>query len=111
MAGAWLTPWCWPWGLEHEDRSFVSTGWALRDTNSEYPLLPIVLHDNALTNSATTLVEIPGNVYGELDGVFHVSGFNNAVENTLVIGGTTYVVIQDVARTGHTDYVAIRMDD
>ena len=49
-------------------------------------------------------------MFGELDGVFHITGFNNAVENTFVIDGLTHVVLQDVWRTGFNDYYAIRMD-
>lgn len=71
---------------------------ATRDTNNSYPLMPVVLNDNS------------GNIYGELDGIFFVSGFNNAVENTLSISGVTYVVIQDVSRTGFSDYYAMRLD-
>ena len=68
----------------------------IRDNTGIYHLLPIELYD------AT-------NVYGVLDGIYHISGFNNAVENTLVISGDTYVVIQDVWRTGHSDYYAMRL--
>ena len=50
------------------------------------------------------------NLYGQLDGIYHISGFNSAVENTLTIGGITYVGMQSVARTGHTDYYAMRLD-
>jgi hypothetical protein len=42
--------------------------------------------------------------------VYYVSGFNNAVENTLTISGTPYVVIQDVYRTGFNAYYALRLD-
>jgi len=51
----------------------------------------------------------PTNVFGELDGVFQISGFDNAVENTIVVGGVTYVVLRDVTRTGLTDYVALKL--
>jgi hypothetical protein len=59
--------------------------------------MPIVLHNNSST------------IYGELDGIYYISGFQQGVENTLVIGGVTYVVMQDVYRTGFGDYFAIRM--
>lgn len=68
-----------------------------RDTGGEYPITPVEIYDG-------------NNIYGQLDGVFHVSGFNNAVENTVVIGGVTYVVMQSVARTSHRDYYALRLD-
>ncbi len=36
-----------------------------------------------------------GNVWGELDGIRYVSGFNNTSENTTVIDGVTHVVLGD----------------
>lgn len=110
VAGIWIQPWCWPWGLgciagisgSGNDRT-------LRDTDGRYPLMPVVLHDNA-AQAGTQFPTVQGNVYGELDGVYFISGFNNAVENTLVIDAINYVVIQDAGRTGFTDYFAMRLD-
>lgn len=68
----------------------------LRDTNGKYQLMPIELYG-------------AGGLYGSLDGLFHISGFNNAVGNTVEIAGVTYVVIQNVWRTGFNDYYAMRM--
>lgn len=90
----WVQVYCYPWG-----NAALTTTTQLRDTGSVYQLLPIELHDNT------------ANLWGALDGVFYISGFNNAVENTLVVDGKTYVVIQDVSRTGFTDYYAMRMDN
>lgn len=91
--GSWKQIDTWPW-----NNNFLANTSQLRDTNGTYPLLPVLLNDSA------------PNLYGELDGVHYISGFNNAVENTLVIGGVNYVVLQDVARTGFTDYIALRLD-
>ena len=96
---AWLQAYTTPWGnprLTGSGSSLVSTN--MRDTNGNYHLLPIQLHNNS------------NQLYGVFDGVSYISGFNNAVENTLVIGGKTYVVIQDSFRTGHSDYIAMRLD-
>ena len=97
--GAWRTPHCYPWG-----NSFI-TGTAsgrnnlrLRDTGGIYHLMAIELHDDS------------ANMWGALDGIFYISGFNNAVENTLTIEGVNYTVVQDVSRTGHNDYYAMRLD-
>lgn len=92
--GSWLKAYCHPW-ITTSYQSIISQ---MRDTNGNYGLFPIVLHDGS------------GNVYGELDGVFAISGFDNAVQNTLSIGGKTYVVIQDTYRTGFADYYAMRLD-
>lgn len=47
---------------------------------------------------------------GVLDGVFHVTGFGNAAENLVNIDGTDYLVVQNMFRTGFTDYWALRLD-
>lgn len=99
MASGWINMHCYPWGNTFiAGNSSGSTNLQLRDTETEYPLLPVELHDNA------------ANLYGQLDGIHYISGFNNAVENTLSIGGDSYVVMQSVGRTGHTDYYALRLD-
>ncbi len=92
-SGAWLQPSCSPW-VEN-----VITGETtqVRDTGGNYSLTPVVMSDS-------------NGIYGELEGIFHISGFNNAVENMLVIAGVTYIVIQDVGRNGFSDYYALRMD-
>lgn len=92
--GAWKTPEAYPW-----NNSWRCGGtYSARDTEGGYPLTPVVLNDTT------------SGVFGELDGVFHISGFSNATENTLLLDGDTYVVIQDVWRTGFIDYYALRMD-
>lgn len=87
VAGTWIAPSVWPY------QNGASTG---RDTNSNYPLSPMILTDAS-------------NNYGELEGVYQVSGFNNAVENVVQVAGVNYPVIQDVHRTGFGDYFALRM--
>lgn len=91
--GAWHQPESWPW-----NNDYLAGSTQLRDTGSNYKLLPVVLNDSG------------PNIYGELDGVYSISGFNNATENTLTIGGVDYVVLQDVARNGFTDYLALRLN-
>ena len=93
--GVWKTPEAYPWNNMYFSGS---SGYISRDVNGFYTLTPIVL------NTATE------GLLGELDGVFHISGFNNAVENTLLINGLQHVVMQDVWRTGFGDYYAIRLE-
>jgi hypothetical protein len=113
--GTWKTPATYPW-----NNSTIASTTRLRDTNVNYSLLPVQLNDG-------------GNLYGEADGVFYVSGFNNVTENMIQIGGdpvaddagwtsaqraaaivdaggVPYVVLQDVARNGFSDYLALRLD-
>ncbi len=90
----WLNAHCYPWG----NTLLTGSSTQMRDTGGVYHLLPVELHDNS------------NNLWGALDGIYYISGFDNAVENTLTIGGDDYVVIQDVHRTGFTDYYAMRLD-
>ena len=93
-SGSWVQMHTWPW-----QNSMLAGGSSqMRPTDGRYPLCPVVLNDNT------------SNVYGELDGIYFVSGFDNTVESTFTIGANTYVVIQDVARTGFFDYYAMRLD-
>lgn len=94
LQGAWAQPLAQPWAN-------TVIGGATRSpkpTGTNYPIFPVELYDTA------------SNIYGALDGVFFIGGFDNIVENTLTIGGVTYVVIQDVFRTGFRDYYALRLD-
>ncbi|WP_151790018.1 hypothetical protein [Acinetobacter junii] len=78
-----------PW-----NNNYLAGTYQLRDTNNNYPMLPVVLSD-------------ANGVYGELDGIRYISGFNNVTENTC---GPEWVVLQDVSRTGFTDYIAFKLD-
>lgn len=72
-----------------------------RPTNNVYSVMPLYIGSS-----------YPGtnrNIYGELDGIYYITGFDNVVENTLVIDGDTYVVLQDVYRTGFDDYIAMKL--
>lgn len=92
----------------------------LRPPEDNYQLLPIVLY-----------AQNPRNVWGELDGVRAVTGFNNGVENVLqqggslvdqtgmtplqavdaiiAAGGRAYVILQDGPRNGFDNYIALEM--
>lgn len=109
--GTWKQPSVWPW-----NNSKLTT---LRDTGDDYPLMPLILNDAS-------------NIYGELPGLHYVSGFNNVTETIIQVGGTpvaddaswtsaeraaaiiaaggqSHVVLQDVGRTGFSDYVALEL--
>jgi hypothetical protein len=91
--GVWKTPFVYPW-----NNPFLAANYQLRENPTDhYPLLPL------------TLVDTTPNIYGELDGIYYVSGFNNAVEHTIDVNGDTYLVMQDVWRTSHTDYYAMKL--
>lgn len=48
-------------------------------------------------------------VLGELDGVYAVSGFNNAAENTTTFSGVDHVILQNIARTEVQEYWALNL--
>lgn len=92
-AVGWIQPYGYPWGSP-----LATAGTLLRDTGGIYTPMPVELHDNT------------HNLYGFLDGIFYISGFNNVVENTFSYAGHDFVVMQDVWRTGHNSYYALRLD-
>jgi hypothetical protein len=61
-----------------------------------YPILPVILHDTV-------------NTYGELEGIGAVTGFGQAVENTITSGLALWLVVQNVNRTTQIDYFAVRL--
>lgn len=48
-------------------------------------------------------------IWGELDGVYSVSGFNNAAENTTTFNGINHIILQNVARTEVQEYWALAL--
>ncbi|MCP3688663.1 MAG: hypothetical protein GY784_09645 [Gammaproteobacteria bacterium] len=91
----WIQPEAWPWN-------------ALYITSASGPnqIRP------AVTNYPTLKVQLlnASGMYGWLDGIEMIPGFNNVVENTFTRDGDTWVVLQDVSRTGFNDYIAMRLD-
>jgi len=75
--------------------------------DGSYPLTPLILCE--FENDGGEIGR-NGNAYGELDGVFHITGFNQTSENTLVIGPDTYIVFQDVYRLAFMNFMALRLD-
>jgi len=94
VTGSYVTPHAYPWN----NTSLGGTTNNIRPGGTYYPMPRVVLNDNS------------ANVYGELDGIHYMPGFDNVVENTLVVGGVTYVVIADVWRNGFPDFYALRLD-
>ena len=86
----------WPWeNIPHFNFESVRN-----DLSSGYALYPAILHS----------AHEGANVYGELDGVFAVSGFGNFSEDTITVGGDTYLVVQSVHHTGRGDYAALKLE-
>lgn len=127
QAGSWIMPRTWPWqdSVSSPTQQFLAgpatghTSRCIAPRNGQYTPLRVLLYD-------------PGeNVFGELDGVFQISGWNNGVENVLQVGGApvdqsglsakeaveaillaggrAFVVLQDVWRTAWRDFIALEM--
>ncbi|UYZ84281.1 hypothetical protein MTZ49_01490 [Entomomonas sp. E2T0] len=97
MNGAWLMPECWPWNNSYICGTASNVNSThFRDTEGTYTLQQIELTDTTNGN------------YGVLDGVAHITGFNNVVTNTVTVGADEWIIFQDVWRTGANDYFAMR---
>lgn len=131
QSGNWVRVWAYPYSNKDSSNNTLGSGTnvlfpADSGVDEYYQLEPIIINqlDNTLERS---------NVYGELDGVFFVSGFNNGVENViqiggsgivdqtgltvleavdsiLLVGGRAFVVCQDVTRTAFNSFVALEMN-
>lgn len=73
----------WPYGTQFEQ---VGPIFGMTD---EYTLTPLTLHST----------DLGGANWGEFDGVYFISGYNNAVENIVTIGGVDYLVVQNAFRS------------
>jgi hypothetical protein len=82
----------WPYGNFGNDQA---ANWQT-NLDGTYTLLPIVLHDST------------PNVYGELDGIFAVTGFGNGAGNILTVGGVNFFVVPNIFRTSQTNYFALK---
>ncbi len=70
------------------------------NVDGTYALWPLILHG-----------ELPdADIYGELQGAYAVSGFNNASENIVEIGGDDYLVLQNMHRTTRYYYAAVKLE-
>lgn len=89
----------WPYCATHS--GYVPTdAAALREApDGSRVLSPVVLAQSLPTVA----------LLGELDGVFHVSGFGLAAEDVITQGGVEHLVVQNVFRTGRADYWALKL--
>jgi len=99
--GADATNYVWPFNSNVNSFNSLVRYREFRDNvDGSYSLWPLLL-----------LGENPDiDIYGELDGAFAVSGFNNASENVVEIGGDDYLVVQNMHRTARFYYAAIKLE-
>lgn len=68
------------------------------------------LNGGYVMDSCILFTRLPSaQVYGELDGIKVISGFNNAAENTTVYNSINHVILQNIARTGVHEYWALAL--
>jgi len=128
QAGNWVQPSCWPF-TNASNASYALAGAqgtsTLVPADTYYQIEPIILSQQSSNNS-------PSNVWGEFDGVYFCSGFNNGVENVVqqggsstidqtgmtvlqavdairAVGGRAFVMLQNVYRTSWRDFIALEM--
>jgi hypothetical protein len=85
----------WPYSTP----SVYTVGNLATNIDGSYTLFPIIPHQVSPT----------GEAYGELDGCYQVSGYNNAVENIVTVDGYDHLVVQNVYRTTRSSYWALRL--
>lgn len=71
-----------------------------------YAINPVTI---ATVNGRSNIATGKPAVYGDLDGVYHVSGFNNSSESVITLGSENYLVVQSTFRNGINDYAAIHL--
>lgn len=128
QSGTWASRYHHPYSNgSSATNAMLGTNGVLIPAGNDYSLEPIILQD-----SSSNASDHKRNVYGELDGVYVVSGFNNGSENVvqtggtsvinqtgmtvvqavaaiLAVGGRAFVVLQNVNRTTFSDYIALEM--
>jgi len=122
QSGAWTKYQHWPFNVGDYNNNYQP--YSIRPAGNHYQPFPIILYYCDPTTNR-------GRVYGELDGVYAITGFNNNVENVMQIGGTivdqtgmsvlqavdavraaggrAFVILQDGSRTGFQSFVAVEM--
>lgn len=126
-AGNWTRPTSYPW-QNQDNRTYALAGVqgtsCLVPAGDYYQIEPVIMYESRLDIN-------PKNIWGELDGVYFCSGFNNGPENVVQIGGThidqtgltvkqavdailagggrAFVLLQNVRWQSWSDFIALEM--
>lgn len=73
-----------------------------RSQSNQYVLLPLILNNYTPNSSPAT-----GNLFGEFDEVYWVSGFQLTPESTIMINGKQYICFPNHTHAGVGDFVTI----
>ena len=49
-------------------------------------------------------------IFGNVDGLYHITGFNNTAENIITVAGVNYMVFPDGNKSGFGDFCALRLN-
>lgn len=99
------TTFTYPYGGSSINRALVAQ--LRQNQDLTYTLTPVeIIQSNYSVVSPT--IPINENVWGALDGVYHITGFGLGSEDTVTVGGVTYLVFADTSRTGAQNYVALK---
>lgn len=88
-----MHPWCYGWSTT---RSLAQID---KNADGSYPVMPAIIRQSLPAE----------NLLGELDGVYWTTGQSAASEDLIDIGGTNYLVVQNIHRTSRGDYCAIKL--
>jgi hypothetical protein len=83
----------WPTSLH----SGYDTNYFRSNYDDSYTLFPLTLYNKN-----------EGVIWGELDGCYYVSGYNNSAENIIAVSGYDHLVIPDISRFETYSYVALK---
>ena len=104
FGGAWYPFYCYPGsdsqGVIRDD---------VIDLDGLYPVMPYELYNYRTDTSLTS--GTPTGIYGQIDGVYWVSGWNLYPEYTMQIDGSTFIIFREKASTSSAAYFAIRLDE
>lgn len=73
--------------------------------DGSYLLTPVMMLSSDLLENTD-----PVGIWGVMDGIFHVSGYNNSAENIVQLGGVDHLVVQNVNRTSMNSYFAMALE-
>jgi hypothetical protein len=89
----------WPYySAEYYGNTDLGLGNLTKNADGSYSILPVILYSSTYGTK---------DVFGELDGVYHVPGIDLNSEDTLTIGGDVYLAFQNVEDVGRNDFAAI----
>nr|WP_281720100.1 hypothetical protein [Nitrosomonas nitrosa] len=90
----------WPWGPSGDHATAYKN--IVTTIDNQYVLFPCIMHVDGANPSP--------NILGEIHGVFAVTGFGSAAENTTTINGVTHLIIPNVFRTAKERWAAIALE-